>query len=1008
MYKNTPGILLAACLAMVPLESGADTLADGFAKPLDQYKPHTWWHWMNGHVTKEAITRDLEDMKRIGLGGFTLWNAQEGTPEGPVKYASEEWWELFGHTLDEAERLGLEMAVKNGAGWSSTGAAFVTPDKAMQELAWTETAVKGEGKIRLKLPVPTAALGIDRDMKKDAMINRRYFMPRESVEGYFRDIAVFAVPAIPEGQQPWQLKDWRNKAAFGKMLRRFEPDGRLAPADQIIEPGAILNLSEFMNPEGELEWDAPAGNWTILRMGYQPTGRSNHPASHGGRGLEIDKMSSEAMDFYWENFLERVVKIAGGRIGETFLGINIDSYEVGHQNWNKDFAQSFIEATGYDIRQFLPVITGRVVKSTEFTERVLWDYRKVVGNLITKNYYGHMAARSRAAGLKLFVEPYGSYGNTNDSVVAGTVDVPMCEWWAYAWNQPGRSVEAKLAASAAHTYGRKVVDSEAFTGTPERIFETYPGAIKAQGDYFMALGVNRFSFHTWAHDPYGAAPGLGLGTYGSRFDNRNTWWPFAKPWHEYLSRCFYLLQQGEFVGDVLYFVGDQHPLRGEELRRDEILPGLPRGIDYAFANPEILLQLRFENGKLRTEKGSSFRVLVLPDAQWMSLDILQKVADLLAEGAVVVGPKPVSLPGKPDLEGIGRFEALVKAVWGSFDGNDAVSNKVGKGTLYPALPLGQVLAEHKVEADFSFTHQAGKPSAPAPYPGSDIEFIHRRAGNDEIYFLTNQHAEAKSIQARFRVTGKKPEIWMPDRGKIYQITEMETQDGHTELALKFGPDESYFVVFRDPGEASADKPAPWLNSTEMVMDLSGGWTVGFPENKTIKMPNLISWTGLEDDALKHHSGTATYRKAFTTDVAAGESTLVLDLGDVQVIASVSVNGKDCGIAWKRPYQVDITGALKPGDNTLTVTVANLWVNRIIGDQRHPDDVEWTSETGSTAAGQGLVKVPDWVKYQTPRPNPDRQAFYGWKWPHMKADRELLPSGMLGPVRLFKTSGDPLR
>ena len=449
-------------------------------------------------------------------------------------------------------------------------------------------------------------------------------MPREHVDGWFKDIAVFAVPSLPKGGMPWRLDDWRNKAAFGKMPHRFTPDDRQAPADQVIALDEVIDISAFMNADGELEWEAPAGDWTILRIGYQPTGRNNHPASHGGRGLEIDKMSAAAVDFYWEHFLDRVVATAGRRIPKTFVNINIDSFEVGHQNWNKDFARSFIDATGYDIRKYLPVITGRVIGSGEFTERVLWDYRKVIGDLIARNYYGHMAQRSRAARLRFACEPYGTYGNTNDFTVAGTVDIPTCEWWAYDSRQVGRVAEAKMAASAAHTYGRTLVDSEAFTGTPERIFETHPGGIKAQGDYFMAQGVSRFSFHTWAHDPYGVAPGLGLGTYGSRFDNRNTWWPFAKPWHEYLSRCFFLLRQGEFVGDVLYFAGDEAPLSAEGLRRDTILPDLPRGTDYAFANAEILAQLRFENGRLRPGMDSSFRILV---AAGLAVDVVGRARE---------------------------------------------------------------------------------------------------------------------------------------------------------------------------------------------------------------------------------------------------------------------------------------------------------------------------------------------------------------------------------------------
>jgi len=982
----------------------ADELEQGFRNPSDAYKPHTFWHWMNGHVTRESITRDLEDMKRIGLGGFMLWNTHEGIPKGPVKYASQQWWELLEHTINKAERLGLEMGIYNCAGWSSTGAAFVTPDKAMQEVAWTEAQVRGPGKVNLTLEIPKAALGIERDMKRDPIINRRYYMPREYVEGYFRDIAIFAVPSLPEGKKPWRIKDWRNKAAFGKMAHRFKPDTRNAPADQVIRLDQMLDISGFMNDKGELQWEAPAGNWTILRIGYQPTGRNNHPASYGGRGLEIDKMSSEAMDFFWENHLDRVVDIAGDRVGKTSFAVHIDSYEVGHQNWNKDFAQAFEDAKSYDIRKLLPVVTGRVVENVEFTERVLWDYRKIIGDLITENYYGRMAQRAAQAGIRFSNEPYGNYGNCNDFNVAGKVDMPTCEWWAYNTKEVAACARAKLAASAAHTYGRKMVDSEAFTGTPARIFESHPGGIKVQGDFYLAHGVNRFNFHTWVHDPYDVPPGLGLGTYGSRFDNRNTWWPFAKPWHEYLSRCFFLLQQGEFVGDILYFVGEEAPLRSEGLRKDKILPTLTDGYDYAFCNTEIIGQLEWEDGRLRTEKGSSFRILILPKSPWLSIDVLKMVEKLLNSGAIVSGPKPHSPPGRFGDADRKQFDALASRIWGKCDGKGVTSNRLGKGTVYWGVPFDEVLKKHGIEPDFSYTFKTPRDYGPTRYPGAGIEYIHRRTGTDDIYFLSNQHQEEKVVTASFRVSGKQPEVWFPDSGRIYQLPDAKREGGRTEVTLHVDPGEAYFVVFRASGRASATEPAPCHKSSKLVKDLSEGWTAEFVTEKTttIDMPKLVSWTKLEEDTLRYHSGTATYRKTFDLpeSLATRHSPLVIDLGEVHVIAKIMVNGADCGIAWKKPHRVEVTGALKPGKNSIEITVANLWVNRMIGDQRFPDDLEWTDDTGSTAKGQGLAHIPDWVKSGGERPEPRRKTFYAWRWPHMAADKKLLPSGLLGPVKLI--------
>lgn len=993
---------LCACVCFVASASEV-SLESSFKQPADAYKPWTWWHWMNGHVTRESITRDLEEMKRSGLGGFGLWNTHEGIPKGPVKYGSPEWWNLVEHTMDEAERLGLFMEMFNGAGWSATAAPFVTPDKAMQEVAWTEVTVTGARTIKLQLAEPKAVLGLERDMKRDAKINQRYYMPREGLKGQFHDIAVYAVPAIPKGQKPWRLKNWRGQAGFDKLRKHMHPGSRNVPKSQLLRQDQMLDISEYMNADGLLKWKAPAGEWTILRMGYQPTGRSNHPASHGGKGLEIDKMSAAAMDFYWEHFLDRVVEMAGDRAGKVFQNILIDSYEAGHQNWTAGFEQKFAEVHGYDLKTVLPILTGRVVSSVDFTKRVLWDYRKLINDLIVENYYGRMAELCAEAGLKFAAEPYGRYGNANDYDAAGKVDIPTCEWWAYAGNQKERIGEAKLAASAAHTYGRKVVSSEAFTGTPQRIFESHPGGIKGQGDYFMAQGVNKFCFHTWAHDPYQQAPGLGLGTYGSRFDSRNTWWPYVGAWLEYLTRNQFMLQQGEFVGDVLCYAGEDAPLKSGHLYRGaEILKDLPYSYDYALCNTEILMQLRVEDGKLMTENGSSFRVLQLPESPWMSVAVLQKVEQLLQAGALISGAKPASAPGNIDAAERKQFAALTQRIWGAANGKRQQSNLSGQGVICWGMPLGQLLSKHGIAPDFSFSVVGDPKLGKTMYPGLGVDFIHRRVGRDEVYFLSNQHSMSKTINARFRVSGKVAELWFPDSGTICKLETVPSGNEHTAIELKLGPDESYFVVFRDAPAATAEQAVPWSITEQPLADLSADWDVRFSNGGSASMTELASWTQLNEERLKFHSGAATYQKTFTLFKKQLDASkeIYLDLGQVDVIAEVRVNGKNCGIAWKAPYRVDVSDALKSGENQIEVTVANLWVNRMIGDQRVEDDHVWTTDTGSTAKGMGLKKIPDWVVNNTARPVKARATFYAWQWPHMKSDKPLLSSGMLGPVKLI--------
>jgi hypothetical protein len=1037
----TAGAWVAFAAGPVPLP----TLDAAFQDPPVSSRPHTFWHWMNGHVSREGITRDLEAMKAAGLGGFLLWNTSEGTPLGPVKYMSPEWWRLLEHTFAETDRLGLKMGMHNCAGWSSSGGPWVTPDRAMQEVVWTETSVTGPAAIDQQLTIPEPALGIERDMKKDPKINRRYYVDREKVRGYYRDIALFAFPTLrgDAAGTPFRLEEWRLKAGFGKLRDRQPLDPRPVPAGDVIDPGGMVDLSDKLDRDGRLRWQVPPGNWTLLRLGYQPTGRQNHPAPVEGRGLEVSKLSAAAVDFFWDQSIAKFIQTAGARTGKVFTHVEVDSFEVGHQNWSETLAGDFRRLRGYDLRRYLPALTGRIVGNVESTERFLWDFRKTIGDLIAGNYYGRFAARCREHGLLFANEPYGTYGNADDFTVAGHADIPTCEWWAGQYT-PHHTATAKLAASAAHTYGRPIVDAEAFTGNPARIFEEYPANMKAQGDYMFCQGVNRFSFHSFVHDPYGQPPGLGLGTYGSRLDPRNTWWAFSRPWRDYLARCQHLLQQGQFVADLLYYAGEDAP---QWCRlRDDLTPRPPTGLDFDFCNREILGRLQVQDGTLLAPGGIRYRLLVLPPVTHLRPATLRTIAALVAAGATVVGPKPLRTPGLEGGDAAAReLRELADRVWGDCDGKSVTTHTHGRGRVYWGRPLDDVCRELSLVPDFTFDATTASPPGKTLYPGPGTEYIHRRIGETDIYFVSNQHDQAKTLHASFRVTGRQPELWHPDTGRIEGAPEFEpTPDGRTRVTLRLDPAGSAFVVFRRPlaGEAGVlaiqknHQPASarlrreegrlLLRAAEAgefqltttagrvrraavpnlpaPLALAGPWEVAFSAGQgapeKILLPQLVSWTQHEHPEVKHFSGTATYRLEadVPADWLAAGRRVTLDLGDVQVIAEVTVNGRNLGVLWKAPYATDITSALRPGRNQLEVRVANLWVNRLLGDLRHPDDNEWTSETGSTAPGQGLARIPDWVTQNTPRPSPQRRAFVAWRWLHLPK-KSLLPSGLIGPVRL---------
>ncbi len=992
------GLIFCAGLSLPASAADEDQLREEFIRPPDSAKPQTWWHWMNGHVTREGITRDLEAMKQAGLGGFTLFNVSEGTPEGPVVYLSDEWWELMRHTIAEAERLGLEMSIENCPGWATTGGPWVTPDQAMQEVVWTETQVTGPTVFEQTLPIPEPALGLERDMRRDPIVNRRYYVDREDVRGYYRDIALMAFPTLASdrGEEPYRLDNWRAKAGYAKLTTGHEPDPREAPDGDVIKIEEMIDLSAHMDAQGRLTWNVPPGEWTILRVGYQPTGRQNHPAPPAGRGLETDKMTASATDMHWEHAIAPVIREAAGRAGQAFTCVLIDSYEAGHQNWCQTFEREFTQRLGYDLRRYLPSLTGRIVKDVPTTENFLWDFRKTIGELIAENYYGRFASLCEQNGLTFMCEPYGMYGNANDFAVAGLVDLPMAEWWALR-KLPIFDPTARLAASAAHTYGRTIVGAEAFTGPPGRIFETHPYAIKAQGDHFFCEGVNRFILHTFVHDPNGRSPGFGLGPYGSRFDTRNTWWPFAHGWFDYLARCQYLLQQGEFVADMLYFAGEDTPLAARS--RDALEPVPPTGYHYDFCNREILERLEVRDGRLVLPGGMSYRVLVLPPARWMRPELLARIERLVLAGATVVGPRPLGVPGLAGgTEAEAELRKIADRLWADCDGQNMTMKVHGKGRIYWGRPLEAVLGELDFLPDFL-----------VPTDGDGIEFIHRRLDGTEIYFISNQQSQSRTIEAQFRVNGMTPELWHPDSGVTEAAPNFKLlPDGRTAVTLELDSSGSGFVVFRPSlnDESGVTPPTVMIPDDAPPIELAGPWEVSFPPGwgapARVELPKLISLTEHEHPDVKHFSGIATYQievELPAERLGAGRH-LRLDLGEVQVMAEVVVNGENLGVLWKEPYCIDVTAAMRPGRNQLQIRVANLWLNRLIGDCQYPDDGEWTEDIVKTpGSGEGLVRIPEWVVNGTTRPSANRKAYVTWRWPRFE-NRKLLPSGLIGPVRLF--------
>ncbi|MGO8927676.1 MAG: glycosyl hydrolase [Limisphaerales bacterium] len=751
-HRILPGLFSSFWLTCLASAAPTDPLESGFLSPPDSAKPQTWWHWMNGNITKAGLTADLEAMKQIGLGGATIVNVDCGIPRGPVAFMSHEWREDFKFAVEEANRLGLQLCVENCAGWSSSGGPWNTVTNAMQRVTTSELEVTGPTDFSAALPQPPTKLE------------------------FYRDIAVLAFPA----------PDIRATIANLDAKAGFNGDAVLSSRDAVeaaagaVQRQEVVDLTSKLTADGKLNWQVPAGKWTILRIGYTPTGVDNHPAPGEGEGLECDKFSKAALDAHWAGFMQKVLDDLGPLAGKTLDASLIDSYEVGGQNWTKSFREEFQKRRGYDLLKYLPAFTGRVVDNPAVSERFLWDVRRTIADLFAENYYGHFAELCREHGLMNAVEPYT--GPFESLQCGAPADVVMGEFWSGSQGHPS----VKMAASIAHIYGKTIVGAESFTASPEHgRWQNYPYSLKALGDLMYCQGLNRCVFHRYAMQPWtNRWPGMTMGQWGFHFERTETWWNQGKPWIAYLTHCQFLLQQGRAAADAAYFTGQSAPV---EMRVSN--PPLPAGYDYDAIDADVLLRGAIvKNGHITLASGANYSVLILPPEDVnMTPQMLQCLRELVRAGATVVGLRPQhspSLAGYPECDA--RVQELADELWGKCDGTSVLENPDGDGRVVWGKSLADVFAAQNLKPDFEFTG------------GSDtrLAWVHRVAGAADIYFISNQRAQFDAAEGTFRVSGKTPELWHPDTGIIESAPVWSEHDGRTTVRLTFDPAGSVFVVFR--------------------------------------------------------------------------------------------------------------------------------------------------------------------------------------------------------------------
>jgi len=965
-----------------------------FAAPPAQSRLRCYWWWLNSMATKESITRDLEQMKLNGYGGASLVDAGSSsytvaakTKAGPV-FMSPEWMELYKHAVKEAQRLGIELSVNTQSGWNP-GGPTITPEFALKKIVHTDTVVTGGKKIQLVLRKP-------------------------AMNYLYEDIIVQAVringadaPTKNKAIKNWGIKSFNESFGFKGTYPLF----RLREEDPVMEkiPGTstkdVIDVTAYYK-NGTFTWDAPAGDWAIIRFGWTCTGAATSTTSDGWGGLSMDHLSQAAFKKFSDDVILPLINTAQS-VGNSVHFLQTDSWEMGSVGWTQNFPAEFKKFRGYDMTPYLPVLAGRVVESADRSNRFLQDYRKTIGDCIAANHYQLFSNLAHKYGMGIHPESGGPHSAPVDALkVMAISDFPQGEFWATANTHRIKDDErlaVKQSASVAHTEGKRFVGAEGPTSIGPQ-WERSPKDLKSNIDRVFCSGVNRIVWHTFTSSP--KEFGLPGNEYfaGTHMNPNVTWWKQAKDFITYLNRCSYMLQQGLFVGDVLYYYGDDVP---NFVFLKEDVKDLAFGYDWDKCSKDaVVKKATVKNNRLEFPDGTQYKVLVLPAEKAIDIEVLRKVEAMVKQGLTVIGHRPVktsSLSNYPNDDQ--ELNSIVAKMWGGIDGRTIMENNYGKGKVVWGKDINTVLNDLKIAPDFSFT---------STQQNTALDYIHRTGDNTEIYFVVNRFGRKgindfefryltslpdryEQTECSFRVTGMVPELWDPMTGQTSGIMVYREENGRTIIPLNFEPEGSKVIVFRKAAPSShivkiQKDGKTWFPRNEFtgadraVIDITrkenktvtsvsepgryvftgsdgklttrdfaaatntvpvtGNWEISFDTKwggpAQVQTASLKSWTEFADPGVKFYSGEAVYKKNFSvTDKDRKENKVVLDLGNVLEMASIKINGQALPVRWTAPFEFDITSYVKSGENQLEVAVVNLWPNRLIGDSKLPKEKRLT-------------------------------------------------------------------
>jgi hypothetical protein len=1020
--KARCAVLFLSIMIFMPQLLSAQSFSESvsselFRNPNENTRPRCYWYWFDNQVSKEGITRDLEAMKRVGIGGAYIGIIGGAIGRtGPLipKPMTDLWWENLIHAVREGSRLGIDIGFFNCPGWSQSGGPWVKPSESMRYLVQEEIHVQGPKRYCGKVPYPIGKKGDNfqsvallayrvpvndevivpvKDKKgntinfyakkpttvrslviqpidvlntnvellisddgKNYRLVRRFKVARITLKHGLGPISLapvsVAFPAVTA--RYFQLNFKANGMPFtaekmlgeillssapkvedfaGKALLKSNENGVppynayvwvSAPKNDMdtlaVQPQDVIDLTAKLQADSTILWNVPTGHWVIQHIGMIPTGTTNKPAPLEITGPEVDKINRKHLPAFFDGYMGELFRRLKPAERTAWKYIIADSYETGFQNWTDGLQTEFEKAYGYNPLPYLPSVYGRMIGSADISNRFLWDLRRLVANRVAYEYVGGLRDLTNAHGMKLWLENYGHFGFPSEFLLyGGNADEISGEFWL---GKNRNVAELRAASSAAHIYGKSPVWAEAFTSRNVP-FQYTPRSLKVFNDWAFCEGINQFVLHVYIHQPNEDKPGINA-WFGTEFNRHNTWFEKSKSWIDYLRSCSVLLQTGKPVADfAIYITEDAPKMVGPSASL------IPHGHDYDYINADVILnRLKVSDGRLTLPDGVSYAALIIPDTSPMRPAVAHKIKELADAGAKIIGPKPTR---SPSLENYPQCDDETRkyAVW---------------NTVPDAAGLGL---------------------APDVIAGDSILWKHRQTRQSDIYFISNQSNHERTERLSFRVMGREASLWNAVTREIKPIDHIES-DARSLVDVKLPPEGSVFVVFNDK-----ELPIQFNESTKIVkaaserdVVINGPWQVSFPAYHAT-FDTLVSWSSRPEQEIKYFSGTANYVKMFKWK--GKRERVCLDLGRVESLATVCVNGKEYPTLWTYPYQVDITSALKKGENILSVEVVNSWHNRLVGDAGLPSNQRQTRIT----------------------------------YDPFKKDDDLQPSGLMGPVRLIR-------